>query len=247
MYNMMTQLVGCIPLREMWDLTNQYPGRCWPYHVSSTSQVTVQVFVVLTDWIFALLPISFLRKVQRPLRERVIIGFLMGLGIFTGVASIVKIQEIVAMRTSTDILANVITVEMWCSIEALIGFIASCIPCLRGPFQRAMERLGLVTIPQASTYTYPHFPGTRYATHISSGRTQSALDPPMRMRRTSSSAGDSVEAIMPGSEAAAKNGEIWCTTEVLMEEEARLKTPRGPPRDKLHWSGFTALQRLSQG
>ena len=240
---MLTQLVGCRPFREMWDLSGRVPGHCWPYHVNTASQITVQVFVVLTDWIFALLPISFLRKVQRPLRERVIIGFLMGLGVFAGAASIVKIQQIVAMKHVKDPDAHMIAIEMWCSIEALTGFIASCVPCLRGPFQRVLEYIGVATtLPQSSTYTYAHYPGTRYATHISTGRTETALDP-IRLKRSSSSAGESAEQIIPGTEANAKNGEIWCTTEVLMEEEERLKTPRDPPPCKLNWSGLTIAKR----
>lgn len=235
---MLTQLVGCVPLREMWDFTEHVPGRCWPYHVNTASQITVQVFVILTDWIFALLPISFLRKVQRPLRERVIIGLLMSLGVFAGTASIVKIQQIVAMKNAKDAYAHILTVELWCSIEALTGFIASCVPCLRGPFQRALEYLGVATLPQNSSYTYAHHPGTRYATHISTGRTATATDQPIRMKRTSSSAGESSEQIITGNDLTAKTGEIWCTTEVLMEEEERLRTPRGAPKNKLRWSGI---------
>lgn len=234
----MTQLVGCVPLRAMWDLTHNHPGRCWPYDVSTASQITVQVFVILTDWIFALLPISFLRKVQRPLRERVIIGFLMSLGVFAGTASIIKIQQIAALKNSKDAYAHILTVELWCSVEALTGFIASCVPCLRGPFQRALEYLGVATIPRTSTHTYAHYPGTRYATHVSTGITTMNDDPPIRMKRTSSSAGESAEQIISGNDSTAKTGEIWCTTEVLMEEEVRVNTPRGPPKNKSNWSSL---------
>lgn len=244
MYNMLTQLVGCTPLRKMWDLSQNVPGKCWPYHVQTKSQITVQAFVILTDWIFALLPISFLRKVQRPLRERVIIGGLMSLGIFAGVASIVKIQQLVAIKSAVDIHAHILTIEMWCSIEALTVFIASCVPCLRGQFQRTLERLGLVSLPQSGSYNYPQYPGTRYATHISSGKT-TMVEPPIRMKRTTSSTedGDSVEQIIPGNEAA-KSGEIWCTTEVLMEEESML-APK--PAAKKNWNGLGSPRLLCQG
>ncbi|KAJ4299926.1 hypothetical protein N0V90_005173 [Kalmusia sp. IMI 367209] len=249
MYNMMSQLFGCVPFHKMWDLSQHVSGKCWPSHISTASQVTVQVFVILTDWIFALLPISFLRKVQRPLRERVIIGFLMGLGVFTGVASIVKIKQILGLHKSGDIRAELIVIEMWCSIEALIGFIASCVPCLRGPFQRTLEHFGIVTLRQTTTYTYGHYPGTRYATQITSGRTVSVNEPPIRLKRPGSSSGESVEQIITSNEAPVKNGEIWCTTEVLMEEEERLKTPRAEygKIPGMTWSGISTSRRLSEG
>ncbi|KAF1967996.1 hypothetical protein BU23DRAFT_541767 [Bimuria novae-zelandiae CBS 107.79] len=224
-YNVLTQLISCRPLRAKWANPGDIPGRCWPNNVDTASQVTVQAFVILTDWVFALLPISFLRKVQRPLRERAIIWFLMSLGIFAGVSSIIKIQQILAMRNGDDISANAITIEMWCSIEALTGFIASCVPCLRGPFQRVLEHFGVVKQPQTSTSTSPHYPDTSYGTHVSSGKAGSGFDPSAQMKQIGSSAGDSSEKIILRNEPAARNGEIWCTTEVLMEEEERLKTP----------------------
>ncbi|KAJ4351844.1 uncharacterized protein N0V89_007188 [Didymosphaeria variabile] len=248
-YNMLTQLLGCMPLREMWDMSDNVPGKCWPYRVESASQVTVQAFVILTDWIYALLPINFLRKVQRPLRERVVIGLLMGLGVFAGVASIIKIKQILVMRISKDAYADIIVIEMWCSIEVLTGFIVSCVPCLRGPFQRFLEYYGIVTLRQNTTYAYGHYPGTQYATHVTSGKPVSGLDHPIRMKRVSSSGGESVEHIIPGNETTAKNGEIWCTTEVLMEEEQRQRSPRVAhgKAPSVSWGGLGASQRSSPG
>jgi hypothetical protein len=247
-YNMLTQLLGCVPLREMWDLSNNVPGKCWPHHVESSSQVTVQVFVILTDWIYALLPVNFLRKVQRPLRERAVIGLLMGLGVFAGVASIIKIKQILAMKYSGDSYADIIVIEMWCSIEVLTGFIVSCVPCLRGPFQRFLEHYGIVTLRQTTTYAYGQYPGTQYATHVTSGKTVSTLDAPIRMKRVSSSGGESVEHIIAGNETAVKNGEIWCTTEVHMEEEERQNTPRVPQSKTpgLSWSGRATPRQSSR-
>lgn len=246
-YNMLTQLLGCMPLREMWDISNNLPGKCWPYHVQSASQVTVQVFVILTDWIYAILPINFLRKVQRPLRERTVIGLLMGLGVFAGVASIIKIKQILTMPHSADAYADIIVIEMWCSIEVLTGFIVSCVPCLRGPFQRVLEHYGIVTLRQTTTYAYGQYPGTQYATHVTSGK-NSTLDPPLRMKRVSSSGGESLERIIAGNETAVKNGEIWCTTEVHMEEEERQKTPRVAQSKTpgLSWSGRATTRQSSR-
>lgn len=246
-YNVLTQLLGCVPLREMWDISGNVPGRCWPYHVETTSQVTVQAFVIFTDWIFALLPVNFLRKVQRPLRERAVIGLLMGLGVFAGVASIIKIKQILAISHSGDVYADIIVIEMWCSIELLTGFVVSCVPCLRGPFQRALEHYGIVTIRPATTYAYGQYPGTQYATHVTSGKSI-MMDPPLRMKRISSSGGESVEHIITGSETAVKNGEIWCTTEVHMEEEERQKAP-GIVQGKtpgLSWGGRSTPRHTSR-
>lgn len=246
-YNMLTQLLGCLPLRKVWDISGNVPGKCWPYHVETASQVTVQALVILTDWIFALLPINFLRKVQRPLRERAVIGLLMSLGVFAGVASIIKIKQILAISHSGDIYADILVIQMWCSIELLTGFIVSCVPCLRGPSQRALEHFGIVTLRPATTYAYGQYPGTQYATHVTSGKSI-MLDPPLRMKRMSGSGGESVEHIITSNETAVKHGEIWCTREVLMEEEERQNTPRVAQNrtPRLLWAGRSTPRHASR-
>ncbi|KAF2183453.1 hypothetical protein K469DRAFT_498494, partial [Zopfia rhizophila CBS 207.26] len=80
----------CISLHKTWDLLGLVPGKCWGTDAVRANLFAVATINFVTDFIVALLPITFLRKVQRPLRERVIIGVLMALGVFTGVASILK-------------------------------------------------------------------------------------------------------------------------------------------------------------
>lgn len=92
MYNMLAQLLQCIPLRAAWDLLGVVEARCWSKEAIRINLICVSTVNILTDFIFALIPISFIRKVQRPLRERAIIGVLMALGVFAGVSSIIKVQ-----------------------------------------------------------------------------------------------------------------------------------------------------------
>ncbi|KAF1954266.1 hypothetical protein CC80DRAFT_449608, partial [Byssothecium circinans] len=152
LYSTVSQTMQCVPLRFLWDFLNRTRGKCWSKAAIHTSALAVQIINIVSDWIFALLPISFLRKVQRPLRERVVVGVLMGLGIVASIASIVKVVYLAKLH---HILES-IHIGILSSTEALLVFVACCMPCLRVPLQRALEFLGLVTAAQRSSSDSEH-------------------------------------------------------------------------------------------
>ena len=81
-YSTISVLIQCIPLHAAWDLMNLIADKkCWSQEAIRISSICVSSFNIVTDVVFAVLPATFLKKVQIPLRERVIIGGLMGLGI----------------------------------------------------------------------------------------------------------------------------------------------------------------------
>jgi hypothetical protein len=144
-YNTLATLLQCVPVHKQWDLLGTVPGHCWSRKTIRINSITVSVINVTTDFMLALLPISFLRRVQRPLRERVIVGALMGLGFFAGVASILKIVSVEGYGRTGDLMNESITIGMWSVIEELVGFIVICIPCLRSAFQHVLRYCGLVS------------------------------------------------------------------------------------------------------
>ena len=143
--NMLAQILRCTPLRIAWDILRIIPKRCWSSEADQINSIIVSASTVLTDWICALLPISFLRKINIPFRERIFIGILMGLGVFAGAASIVRSVVTSHFNRTNDPLTELIRIATWLCVEQLVGIIAACVPCLRGPFQRLLERLGLVS------------------------------------------------------------------------------------------------------
>jgi hypothetical protein len=231
LYNTLAQVLQCIPLHAAWDLLGVVPAKCWSKEAIRINSICVSSIHVTTDFIFALLPISFLRKVQRPLRERVIIGMLMALGMFAGAASIIKLVAASRFGRTDDQTRESIQIGMWSAIEGLVGLIAACIPCLRSPFQRALEYFGLVTTHAKSTAygqgynnVYGESRSRRTKTHRSqlsengrSASTASAMG--IKMNSLRSPDAQSEEGILPQEEKGTP--EIWCTTEVHMEEEAR--------------------------
>jgi len=142
------QTTRCIPINALWDFS--VPAiHCWGDAAFKPSLTTASVFVILTDIIFALIPLTFLSRVRRSLRDRVIIGSLMSLGLFASAASVVKTVMVQRFDQTEDPSGHGMSIALWASIEAHVGIIAACIPCLRAAFLRVLGRMGVLT--QAAT------------------------------------------------------------------------------------------------
>lgn len=227
-YNMIAQLLQCIPLRAAWDLLGVIQGaKCWSKDAIRINLICISTINILTDFIFAVIPISFLRKVQRPFRERAIIGVLMALGIFAGVASIIKAVAATRFGRTNDPTKEGIEIGMWSCIEELIGLISACVPCLRSPFQRVLQYFGLASTHAKTSYGRGY--GQMYGESSNTkGQTRSRRvvegGVGIKLKSMRSADAASEENILTGDDNT-KDREIWCTTEVRMEEEQTRKTP----------------------
>lgn len=165
----------------------------------------------------------------------------MALGIFAGVASIFKIVASSRFGRTGDLTNESIGLGMWSCIEELTGIIAACIPCLRSPFQRALEYLGIVSAHGKTTMgrTYADMDGAsttlgkksnvksvitsrfRKSTIGESSRGSLESGRGFRMNSMRSPDAQSEDDIL-GREEEQRVGEIWCTTELRQEEGRRM-------------------------
>jgi hypothetical protein len=82
-------------------------------HRSSSSANRIVAFLILTDFVCALLPLAFIRKINRPLREKIILAFLMALGLFASACGIVKIALLKNMQYSNDPTFDAASISVW--------------------------------------------------------------------------------------------------------------------------------------
>lgn len=211
-YSMAASLTHCIPLYKAWDLLGAVKGgKCWPDKAARAHLFAVAAISFITDVIVALLPITFLRKVQRPIRERIIIGALMALGVFAGVASIIKIVISTRFGKTADLDLEGVQMSMWSLVEQLVGFIAACIPCLRSPFQRLLEYFGLASSHAKSRYggDYGRGYGQVYANPSAvKSAFKSTAQSGMKMKNMPSADAASEENILANPREEGKDGEI---------------------------------------
>ncbi|KXX77655.1 hypothetical protein MMYC01_205970 [Madurella mycetomatis] len=109
--------IACQPLAAAWDMT--IPGAA---------------------------PATFLRKLNRPLRERVFVCVLMGMGLFASGSSIVKtviIKDWGEFSPEVDFWAMGVSICTWTALEQLLGVLAACVPAMKGTFQRCLGAVGV--------------------------------------------------------------------------------------------------------
>jgi hypothetical protein len=95
------QLGLCQPLAVSWDPIAS-KGKCWPPRVAWIGIGVNGVISVITDIMFACIPVSFVYKIKRPLREKIVVSFLMALGILASAASIMKLTKVKKYSRNRD-------------------------------------------------------------------------------------------------------------------------------------------------
>ncbi len=158
------QLAQCRPIAASWDPTIP-GGQCWDPMIAQRSVYVLGAIAAVTDVIFALIPISFLKNLQRPFRDKVVLTFLMGLGVFTSAAVIVKLNFVGNFGKTGDVLWDTVDLAAWSVVEQQVGIIAACVPCLRTPFERILRRLGLLTRKTINGSGYINAEGGSYSLH----------------------------------------------------------------------------------
>lgn len=244
-YNTLATLLQCLPVRKQWDLQGLVPGTCWSKRTVGISSISAGTINIATDFVFALLPLSFLQHLRRPLRERILLFLLMSLGVFAGVASTLKIVAAARFGATDDPTNESIGIAMWSVIEELVGLIAICVPCLRSPFQRVLGYCGVwgSRVKQITTQsrgygrTYGHEGHDGAAGKTERSRSRSRLASMLAVGGGTADAdvdaesgfrlkvlgadGEDEESSGSGvwRDEGIKKGEIWCTREVRVENE----------------------------
>jgi hypothetical protein len=155
-------IFNCVPYASQWDFAGRYSvakgnKKCWPVSAQmSTIYATVTVNV-LSDVVLSLVPLTFLRKVQRPLREKIVIGSLLSLGIFASVFSIVRMITQVAPTYLVEPGANGVLSGLMTCLETEASFIAACVPALRSSANRWVQKIGLWKGSSMGTSKYQQY------------------------------------------------------------------------------------------
>ncbi|KAH7336017.1 hypothetical protein BKA66DRAFT_479925 [Pyrenochaeta sp. MPI-SDFR-AT-0127] len=138
------QVVQCRPVRAMWDVV---PGaKCWsPAQIQAYGYVYNSVNI-MSDILLSLMPISFIRKLRRPLFERLLLAFLMALGLIAGS---IAIMRLISLRkfdlTSGGSLRSLSETVLLTRVEELVGIIAACAPLLKPSLVSILHSLGIIT------------------------------------------------------------------------------------------------------
>ncbi|KAF2795116.1 hypothetical protein K505DRAFT_407146 [Melanomma pulvis-pyrius CBS 109.77] len=126
-------LTQCIPIYKMWDFTGLVEGKC--INTTALFYFTSSFNIVTDIWILAL-PIKTLMSIQRPRREKLALVFIFSLGIFSCIASIVRLHSIRIYTESKDPFYDSVPINLWSMVEVNIGIYCASIPALKAIFVR---------------------------------------------------------------------------------------------------------------
>ncbi|KAH8880573.1 hypothetical protein GQ53DRAFT_669582, partial [Thozetella sp. PMI_491] len=141
------QFTLCRPLPAIWDPdVATAPGTvCAAPEVAQTSIFVTASITIFTDVLLSLIPLTFIVRIQRPLREKIAVGIIMGLGIVASISSIYKTTLAKNYGVTGDTLTDGVALTIWSVLEVQLGMIAACLPALKQLFERVLGRMGLIS------------------------------------------------------------------------------------------------------
>jgi hypothetical protein len=140
--SVMFDLLQCRPLAATWDMSIQ-GATCVSAHNFSIVSNTHSAINITTDLILSLFPLTFIRQLQRPTTEKLLIAVLMGMGLTASAASIVKVVLVVQWVNEVDSLKVGFAISMWTCVEMFLGIMAACLPYMKSTFQRLLTAIGV--------------------------------------------------------------------------------------------------------
>ena len=153
--NTVFTFVACKPVQSNWDLSIT-DAHCLASQKSTRIVSNIGSAVnILTDVLLSLAPMVVLWNLRRPLRERILVCCLTGIGLLASIACIVK--AVIIQRwgdLDVDIWALGISIATWTILEQFLAVIAACSPSLKQPLQRILGRFGIFLTHYSSQVSF---------------------------------------------------------------------------------------------
>lgn len=124
----------CSPISKYWTNPLEGPGACFSKNTVELIIIIQGVFSIVSDFICAAFPIVLLWDVQISKRTKIALCFLMGLGVITAFASIVR-TALSGLIKSSDVTWKGLPNALARMFEINLGIIAACAPIMK-PFCR---------------------------------------------------------------------------------------------------------------
>ncbi|KAF1810948.1 hypothetical protein P152DRAFT_378048, partial [Eremomyces bilateralis CBS 781.70] len=141
---MALQMTECTPIEYYWNKTT-IQGTCRTREDVFRAVLATSIALILSDVVFALLPLTFIFSLRRPLRDKLVLTFLMGLGLLCtaiGTRKLFYAKEFQRVNEK-DTSWSSVEMRVWAYAESYVGIMAACIPCLRAMFESGLKKIGI--------------------------------------------------------------------------------------------------------
>ncbi|KAJ5502236.1 hypothetical protein N7463_005110 [Penicillium fimorum] len=136
----LTLIFECHDVRANWDPAVK--SKCFSRTQLLTLSYTNTALNILTDLIFAVLPVFMLRHLQVNRRVKASLVCILGLGIFACAAAFVKLSILPSYGRTGDFLWDYTNLTIWVVTECNTGIIAGSLPTLKPLFKRVLGTYG---------------------------------------------------------------------------------------------------------
>jgi len=108
----------------------------------------------MSDLFIAIMPLTFIKGVNRAFSEKVMLCLLMAAGL--GATAAACVRFILVLLVYEELPSAVLNVrgDLLCGLEMLLGIIAANLPCLKGPAHNLLTRMGILS-PKVSAQASP--------------------------------------------------------------------------------------------
>ncbi|KAF9730904.1 integral membrane family protein [Paraphaeosphaeria minitans] len=135
------QLGQCTPVSASWDTVPDV--KCWPTDAIVNYGWAVSAIYILMDLAFSLLPIKLVRGLSRSTSEKVLIGFLMSLGLLATAILCAKMSTFLNFGAGDALQATMVP-SVYAILENMVGIIACSLPALKSPAESVLKRMGIL-------------------------------------------------------------------------------------------------------
>ncbi|KAF4975999.1 hypothetical protein FZEAL_7285 [Fusarium zealandicum] len=125
-------LVQCRPIEAHWIPAK---GACMGRIVPTVLTYAASVSNVITDFAVAIIPMCLVRKLQMRAKLKFYAQLIMGLGMLSSIASIIRIPYSNAYMTPDNFVYHVGNIILWTVVECGVGVVAGSLPSLRALFK----------------------------------------------------------------------------------------------------------------
>ncbi|KAK3190600.1 hypothetical protein K4F52_003291 [Lecanicillium sp. MT-2017a] len=130
----------CTPVAKQWDY-RIVGGHCATPQDIINAAYAISVLTVVSDWLYALLPIPMLWNVKMTKQAKATVIVILGLGIFASIATLIRLRFLAGLEDSQDLLYSATDAMVWTLVEPGVAIIASSLATIR-PLLRAMRIRG---------------------------------------------------------------------------------------------------------
>ncbi|KAI9718448.1 MAG: hypothetical protein M1812_004169 [Candelaria pacifica] len=145
--SLVAHFATCIPVSKQWY--PRKPGHCFDKKKLAVSRAILNV---VNDVVILLVPLSVLRKLQLPWKQKIALSAVFSTGIFVCIVTIIRLTHYISFLKSNDLTWDATDNYTWCIVEVNVGIICACMATLRPLFRRFLPKaLGSTGMPASGT------------------------------------------------------------------------------------------------